>query len=74
MDAADHQHGRVDRGGAARHRERVRDDVREILDLGPLIVVRQDGGAARPLELAELGDEIRCLQGGGHDAQNTIKT
>ena len=67
--AADHQHRRVELGRAAGHLERVGHEVGEVLDLGDLIVVREDGGAAGGTQLVDLGDEIawsRCRGGDAH--------
>ena len=55
--AADHQHRRIERRGAARHGERVGHHVGQVLDLGPLIVVGENRGAALRLEVADFLDQ-----------------
>ena len=41
-------------GGLLRERERVADEVRDVLDLGQLVVVGEDHRVARARELADL--------------------
>ena len=49
-------------GRCLRELQRIADEVGEILDLGLLVVVRQDHGVALALERADLGLEL----GGRH--------
>src|SRR2546426_12486123 len=60
MHPADDEQRRVPLGRAPRHPERISSDVRHVLDLGPLVVVRQDGRLAVSLERPDLGDELRA--------------
>ena len=46
MHAADHEGRRIELGRAARHLERIGDDVGQVLDLGTLVIMRENGGAA----------------------------
>ncbi len=54
VDAADHDHGRVELGRPARHPEGIGDHVGQVLDGGDLVVVRQDDGAPLRLESPDL--------------------
>src|SRR2546422_910086 len=65
--AADHEHGRVQLRGTARHLQRVGDDVGEVLDLRTLVIVGEDGRPAFQLERADLGQKGRGGCGGGPD-------
>ena len=53
--AAERDHRLVDLRRGLREAERVADVVGDVLDLGHLVVVRQDHGAALARQLADLG-------------------
>src|SRR5439155_12820865 len=46
---------------ARRHAERIGDDVCHVLDLGPLVIVRQDGGPSLRLEVLDFRDQVRRI-------------
>ena len=54
MDAAEHDRVGTRLGGLTGEAERVADHVRDVLHLGPLVVVRQDHGVAPSGQLAHL--------------------
>src|SRR5260370_26925052 len=64
MHPANHQHGRVQLRGAARHLQRVGYDVGEVLNLRPLVIVGEDRGAAFGLKRADLNLEGPGCSGG----------
>src|SRR5262249_32691728 len=72
VDAADHEQGCVELGGAARHLERIGNDISQILDFRTLVVMGQDRGAPFFTEGFDLGDEIasnRRVCGDAHRIQ-----
>src|SRR5277367_2299214 len=57
MDAAEHDNiGVVDVAGLARQLERITDEIGNLEDLGPLIIMRQYHGSALDLEAADFVD------------------
>ena len=69
MDAAERDHVGVGARGVLGEAERVADEVRDLLDLGQLVVVRENHGAALGSQCAYLrlqgGDVVEREQ--GHD-------
>ncbi len=67
VDAAERDQVLLDLGGPLGEPERVADVVGHVLDLGQLVVVGEDDGAALARELAHLGLQRRdALEGQGH--------
>ena len=72
MDAGEDDELGVGLGGLPRQAERVADEVRDVLDLGALVVVREDDRVALGSELADLGGQCgdvnhamySCVEGG----------
>ena len=58
MHAAKDDDVRVGLGGLARKTERVADEIRNVLDFSPLVVVRQDDGVLRASQRANLVLEL----------------
>ena len=54
MDTAERDRVRIGRGRLAREPERVADEVRDILNLGNLVVVGEDHGAPRSAASARI--------------------
>jgi len=64
-DAAKGDHVSVGLGRLARQIEAIADEVRQVLDLGLLVVMGENYGFALALQPVDLGEEIEALKAGG---------